>query len=157
MLSLWLSRQLSCRSIDARVRCYHSVYPGSYRAIALAIQVAILLIHPCWDLLSLSAILAAIVLSLWLSGQLSCYLFGYPGSYPADQFMLGSHAPGSYRAIAPAIQGAICCRPIMRYIHAGISCSPTEPSALGSDSRSATRSDSHLDIRSDSHCDSTTF
>ena len=30
------------------------------------------------------------MLSLWLSGHLSCYLFGYPGSYPAESFMLGS-------------------------------------------------------------------
>jgi hypothetical protein len=30
------------------------------------------------------------MLSLWLSGQLSCYLFGYPGSYLAESSVLGS-------------------------------------------------------------------
>ena len=82
MLSLWLSGQLSCYLIgypgsypaDPSVLgvCYHFGYPGSYRAITLAIRGAILLIHSCYDLLS-----------LWLSGQLSCYVSGYPGSYRA--------------------------------------------------------------------------
>jgi len=41
------------------------------------------------------------MLSLLLSGQLSCYLFGYPASYPADPSMLG------FDAIILAIRAAI--------------------------------------------------